>query len=213
MNRLSGPFKNGRYDTILPRVNRKQTVIGVVGIIVGFILGFFVAQGVTQPVQPGAGGQTAGLPSDHPSPEVMAQIEQLTNLAKQNPQDRQTRLKLGNFFYDMGRFDAAIPWYQEALALDPADVLASTDLGTCYLYIGNVSKALEQYQESLKIDPGHPQTLQNLGIAYFTAGEYGKAIDTWERLLKAHPDYPNAADVKSQLETARMHLATEAAAQ
>lgn len=203
---------NGRYDTIMPYVNRKQTAIGIVGIVIGFILGFFVAKGVTSPVETGVAAQSNTLPENHPSPQVMAQVEQLTNQAKQNPEDRETRLKLGNFFYDMGRFDAAIPWYEEALALDPTDVLVSTDLGTSYLYVGNVSKALEQYQKSLKIDPDHPQTLQNLGIAYFTTGEYQKAIDVWERLLKAHPDYPNAADVRNQLQTARMHLATEASA-
>ena len=193
-------------------MNRKQAVIGIVGIVIGFILGFFVAKGVTAPVPPGADAQANALPKDHPSPEVMAQIEQLTNLAKQNPQDRETRLKLANFFYDMGRFDAAIPWYEEAFALDPSDVLVSTDLGTSYLYVGNVAKALDQYQQSLKIDPDHAQTLQNLGIAYFTTGEYQKAIDIWEHLLQVHPDYENAADVRNQVKTAQMHLATEASA-
>jgi tetratricopeptide (TPR) repeat protein len=194
-------------------VNRKQAVIGIVGIVIGFILGFFVAKGVTTPVQSGTGGQASTLPQDHPSPEVMAQVEQWANQAKQDPKDRETRLKLGNFFYDLGRFDAAIPWYEEALALDPSDVLVSTDLGTSYLYVGNVAKALEQYQQSLKIDPDHPQTLQNLGIAYFTTGEYQKAIDVWERLLKAHPDYQSAADVRDQVKAAQMHLGTQASAQ
>ncbi len=193
-------------------MSRKQAVTGIVGIVIGFILGFFVAKGVVTPRQTETGAQASALPENHPSPEVMAQVEQLTKVANQNPQDRDTRLKLGNFFYDLGRFDAAIPWYEEAFALDPSDVLVSTDLGTSYLYVGNVSKALEQYQKSLKIDPDHPQTLQNLGIAYFTTGDYQKAIEVWERLLKAHPDYQNAADVRSQLQTARMHLATEASA-
>lgn len=194
-------------------MNRKQAVVGIVGIVIGFILGFFVAKGVTTPVQPGTNAQASALPQNHPGPEVMAQVEQWANLAKQNPKDRETRLKLGNFFYDLGRFDAAIPWYEEAWALDPSDVLVSTDLGTSYLYVGNVAKALEQYQQSLKIDPDHAQTLQNLGIAYFTTGEYQKAIEVWDRLLEAHPDYEGATDVRNQVKTAQMHLATEASAQ
>ncbi len=193
-------------------MNRKQAVTGIVGIVIGFILGFFVAKGPVAPGTPVAGTEAGTLPEDHPSPEVMAQFDQLTVQAKQDPQDRETRLKLGNLFYDMGRFDAAIPWYEEALALNPSDVLVSTDLGTCYLYVGNVAKALECYQSSLKIEPDHPQTLQNLGITYFTSGEYQKAIDTWEHLLKVAPGYAGADDVRTQIETARKHLSTEASA-
>jgi protein O-GlcNAc transferase len=119
---------------------------------------------------------------------------------------------LADIFYDMQRFDAAIPWYEEALALDPSDVHVSTDLGTAYLYTGKLEEALERYRQSLDLQPDHPQTLQNLGIAHFSTGDYQKAIDTWERLLSANPEYPHSADVMRQIDTARLHL-TGAASQ
>jgi tetratricopeptide (TPR) repeat protein len=146
------------------------------------------------------------MPENHPSPEMMAQVEQLTELVQKEPENRDAKVRLANTLYDIGRFDSAIPLYEAALEMDSSDVLVSTDLATAYLYTGQVDKALEQYQKSLVIEPDHAQTLQNMGIAYFSIGEYQKGIDVWERLVNVHPDYPNIADVRQQIETARMHL-------
>jgi cytochrome c-type biogenesis protein CcmH/NrfG len=180
-------------------------VIGAVGVIVGFILGFFLNQTLQTP-QTAAPPVQGSMPENHPSPEMMAQLESLTQLVQREPENRDARVRLANTFYDMGRFDSAIPAYEEALKMDPSDVMVSTDLATSYLYVGQVDKALEQFQESLVIEPDHAQTLQNLGIAYFSTGEYQKGIEIWERLVKVHPEYPNIEDVRRQIETARMHL-------
>jgi len=197
--------ETGRYDNIPATVNRRQVVIGTVGIVVGFILGFFTNQAVYSPQMTAPPAQS-GMPENHPSPEMMAQVEQLTELVQKEPENRDAKVRLANALYDIGRFDSAIPLYEAALEMDPSDVLVSTDLATAYLYTGKVDKALEQYQKSLVIEPDHAQTLQNMGIAYFSIGEYQKGIDVWERLVSVHPDYPNIADVRQQIETARMHL-------
>ncbi len=194
-------------------MNRKEIVTGVVGIVVGFILGFFVAQGVQAPAGAGQStSQAGGLPQDHPTPEMMEQVARLTEKAKAEPSNREVRIQLGNAFYDMGRFDAAIPWYEQALALNPNDVHATTDLGTCYLYTGAPEKAIATYQKSLELEPNHGQTLQNLGIVHFSLGDYQEAIDTWERLLSTNPEYPHREDVRKHIETARLHLTAGAAA-
>ncbi len=182
------------------------------GVLVGFIVGYFAGQLAQPPGAAVAHQQDDGLPSDHPSAELMARVQHLLEHARDDPHDRDARVQLADIFYDMQRFDAAIPWYEEALALDPSDVHVSTDLGTAYLYTGSLEKALERYRESLDLQPDHPQTLQNLGIAHFSTGDYQKAIDTWERLLRANPEYPHSADVVRQIDTARLHL-TGAASQ
>lgn len=199
------------YVTIRAIVaRRKEIASGVVGAITGFIVGFFVAQGIQGPPATSTRApevsDSGTLPENHPTPEQMARIQEMVAKARQAPQDRDIRVQLGNLFYDMGRFDAAIPWYEEALALNSDDVMVTTDLGTCYLFAGDPQKAIELYKKALTIEPGHPQTLQNLGIVYFSQGEYSGAIEVWEQLLQAHPDYPQADQVRQQIETARMHL-------
>lgn len=203
----------GRYDNIANSVNRKEIVTGVVGILVGFILGYFVALGVgsSRDAVPAVGAE-GGLPHDHPTAEQMEQAARLTEVAQAEPSNREVRVQLGDTLYDMGRFDMAIPWYQEALALNPNDVNVTTDLGTCFLYTGAPDKAIEFYEKSLSIDPNHGQTMQNLGIVHFSVGEYQKAIDMWERLLETNPEYRHRDDVRKHIETARMHLSPGLAA-
>jgi len=198
----------GRYDTILDLMNRESITIGIVGTVVGFILGYFVALGFQSetPVTEMTNNDESGLPDNHPSPEVMEQLQVLMEQVQKDPQDLTARVALANMYYDMNRFDAAIPWYEEAIKLNPSDVHVSTDLGTAYLYQGQTSEAIDRYQKSLIIEPNHPQTLQNLGIAHFSSGGYKEAIDIWIRLIDAHPDYPQAEEIKNQIKTARTHL-------
>lgn len=184
----------------------KQIVVGIVGVIVGFILGFFVAQGTQKPAAMSASAQEGGIPENHPSPETMEKLKVLMEQANADSQNREARVALGNLFYDIGRFDNAVQWYEQALALDPKDVHVSTDLGTAYLYLGNAAKAVERYQGSLLIEPDHAQTLHNLGVAQFSENKYQEAVDTWERLASIHPDYPHMEDLKEQIATARQHV-------
>jgi len=183
-----------------------------VGVIVGFILGFFVSQASVSSGLPGTVDQaSAALPENHPSPEVMERLQQMLEQVKSEPENLQLLVGLGNTYYDMGRFDAAIPWYEKAWKLGDQDVAVSTDLGTAYLYTGKIDEAVKQYQLSLSIEPDHPQTLQNLGIAYFSNGNYQGAVDVWERLIATHPEYPHAEELKKQIETARSHLDIDSA--
>ena len=193
-------------------MNRQQFVTGIVGIIVGFILGFFVAQGVI-PAGVSPPEMSGQVPENHPSPEVLERLETMLDRARTEPTDREVRVALGNTYYDMERYDAAIPWYKEALALEADDVGVSTDLGTSYLATGAVEQALERYRKSLELDPEHPQTLQNMGFAHFSVGDYEAAIASWEHLLKAHPDYAHAEDIREQMRLAQNHMATDTPSQ
>jgi tetratricopeptide (TPR) repeat protein len=188
----------------MSQTTSKQIAAGVVGIVIGFILGFFVAQGTLKD-DAGLASTEGDLPENHPSPELLQRIESWLTQAKADLKDRQVRVSLGNAYYDMGRFDAAVQWYEEALNLDDGDVRVTTDLGTSYLYLGRVDDAVQTYEKSLALDPYHPQTLQNLGIAHFSTGRYAQAVEVWEVLVEKHPDYPNADEIREQIETARMH--------
>ena len=186
---------------------------GAFGIAVGFILGFFTAkfekqEPVVAPIQHTETGQgtLSGLPEGHPPAEVLEELGKLQERAEEHPEDKQVRIVLGNSYYDMGRFDSAASWYQQALDLDPENLNVRTDLGTAQLYQGQVSEAIETYQRCLKFDPNHPQTLQNLGIAYFSSGNFASAIDAWERLLSGNPEYPHREEIRKQLENAKKHL-------
>lgn len=197
----------GDYDNIQRTMGNKQVTTGVVGIVIGFILGFFAFQIFLQnpagmsPQQVETSSQdSAQLPAEHPPAEVMEKMNELQDWAQSHPEDSQVRISLGNAYYDMGRFDAAIDWYEEALQLEPDNVDVRTDLGTAYLYTGNPIKAVERYKRSLEINPEHVQTLQNISVAYLSTGNYEEAIGHLERLLESNPDYPQRAEIEQQIE-------------
>ncbi len=193
----------------------KEIVTGVVGIAIGFIAGFFISQFLEQGVRTVPAQESATLqdpsqlPEGHPPAEVVETMRQLQAQAESSPQEREARVALGNTYYDMGRFDAAIKWYEEALDLEPRDIDVRTDLATSYLYIGNPIKAVELYRRSLQIDSTHAQTLQNIGVAYFSTGNFSEAVENWEKLIELHPDYPRRQELQEQIEKAKAHLRGE----
>jgi tetratricopeptide (TPR) repeat protein len=71
---------------------------------------------------------------------------------------------LANKYYDAGRYEDAIRYYQKALTLDPRNISVLTDLGTAHFYAGRPDEAIGFYNRSLEIDPRHVQSLHNLVI-------------------------------------------------
>ena len=194
-------------------MQNKPRVAAATGVVIGFILGFFAARihqeaDVSEPA-PQAQQTSSALPSDHPPPEVLEQLARLQEHARDHPEDAEVRIRLGNSYYDMNRFDAAAAWYVEALELDPGNVSVRTDLGTSQLYQGQVEAAIESYRKSLSLDPNHPQTLQNLGIAHFAADEFEAAIRIWQRLLVAHPEHHDKEKIEEFINNARERLNQE----
>ena len=108
-------------------------------------------------------------------------------------------------FYDIQRFQEAIPWYEKALQQQAGNINVSNDLATCYFATGNRAKAFVMLQQSLEIEADHPVTLQNLGWFHFQDSNFPEAIQNWELLIQVHPEFQNIEEVKEQLENAKAH--------
>ncbi len=76
-------------------------------------------------------------------------------------------------------------WYEQALAIEPRNVNASTDLGIGYYYMNQPDRALAQFDRSLAIDPRHTKTLLNVGIVRAYAKEdLEGAAQAWQRVVE-----------------------------
>jgi tetratricopeptide (TPR) repeat protein len=207
---------------------KKETMItAVIFLAVGFLAGYITdaqmnwsarqkaAQSAPTPSEmPPPGGAASapaggampqqGLPEGHPPIDSAAIIQQMENVAAQNPKDADVRLKLANFLYDQKQYSKAIEWYQRALELDPKNVNARTDLGTAYFYTGRPQDALREYDKSLEIDPKHEQTLLNAIVVNLEGThDLAAAQKAWDRLYKLNPNHPALAGLKGQIDTAR----------
>jgi tetratricopeptide (TPR) repeat protein len=188
-------------------VRKDAVVFGVAGIffglLVGWIIGSQASRGAAVPGQPAP--QAAAAPAQAAPQLDESRVAALRRTAEENPRDAETRVALGNLYFDAERFEEASRWYADALAVDPNDVNASTDLGIAYYYLNQPDKALAQFERSLAIDPSHSKTLLNTGIVRaFGKQDLKGAAEAWQRVLEVAPaNSQEAAAARQALEGLR----------
>ena len=182
-------------------------------LVLGVALGYLFRGSASPAAQPAA---SVAVQPDNGSPkqgaEAQAAVAQAAapylEAVKQNPNDYDSLVKLGNLFYDGQQFPNAVQYYERALAIHPENADVRTDMGTAYWYAGNADKAVDAMEISLKYRPGHPQTLFNLGwVRWQGKGDPKGAIEAWQQLLKANPDYPQKQQVEQYIAKAKEHAA------
>ncbi len=181
---------------------------GLAGVLFGLLAGWIIGteQGprspATAPPAPAAAAQTT--PASRPAEVDQAQVNALTSLAQNQPKDAGPRVQLGNLYFDAERYDDAIKWYSEALAISPDDPDVSTDLGVSYYYTNQPDRAIAQFNHSLEVNPKHPKTLLNLGIVRaFGKQDLEGATKAWEQLVEIAPDSPEGQAAKQALASLR----------
>jgi tetratricopeptide (TPR) repeat protein len=163
---------------------------GIAGILFGLIAGWVIGsqQAVARPSPAAAPQAAAAAPAAGAAPRAPVLDEAQVTALK-------------SVYFDADRYDEAITWYTEALALAPNDVNVITDLGVCYYYTNQPDKALEQFNRSLKLDPRHTKTLLNVGIVKaFGKQDLQGASEAWQQVMKIAPDSPEAQAAKRALD-------------
>jgi len=159
-------------------VKKDNVWIGLISLVVGGLIGYLVGvQSAWKELreqigehthesstQPSGVSQPQGLPEGHPPVTTEADFETLKKAVERAPQNAGLVTNLANKYYDAGRYEDAIRYYQRALTLDPRNVSLMTDLGTAHFYVGRPDEAIGFYNRSLEIDPRHVQSLHNLVI-------------------------------------------------
>lgn len=174
------------------------------GLIIGWVLGTQNATGIGRVAAPAA--QTAAAPAaapgaQQPAPLDQARVQALQSLAENDAKDVQSRVQLGNMFFDAEQYPQSIAWYEQAIALNPADPNVSTDLGVAYYYTNQPDRALAQFEKSLATDPKHTKTLLNVGIVRaFGKNDLAGAAKAWEAVVAIAPDSPEGQAAKKGLE-------------
>jgi tetratricopeptide (TPR) repeat protein len=124
--------------------------------------------------------------------------------AQSLPDDASPRVSLGDLYFEAQRFEEAIEWYDQALALNPADVDAGTNLGVSYYYSDQTERAIETFERSLEVDPSHQRALLSLGIVKaFGLQDLDGAIVVWERVVAIAPDSPEGLAAQDSLDRIR----------
>jgi len=176
-------------------------MLGVGVMFAAAIMGWIIWTERPVPVAPPTTEPAAASAETGPMPILdEARVEELTSQVETDPNDVESRRALATVYFEAQRFEEAIPWYEEVLALAPDDVESSTRLGTSFFYGDLPERAVEQFDRSLEIEPDHAQTLLNIGIVRaFGLQDLEGAIAAWNRLLEVAPDGPEAQGAREGL--------------
>jgi cytochrome c-type biogenesis protein CcmH/NrfG len=188
----------------------ESIVIGVAGTVFGLIVGWIIGtqqaparpfESAPAPVaQAAAGTPPPSSPQAAAAPFDEAQAAALRTIADKDPANAQSRVQLGNMYFDAERYQDAIQWYEAALKLNPGDVSVSTDLGVCFYYTNQPDRAVRQMEESLRLDARHTKTLLNLGIVKaFGKQDLAGAAAAWEEVVRVAPGSQEAAAAQRSL--------------
>jgi cytochrome c-type biogenesis protein CcmH/NrfG len=183
-------------------------VFGIAGTLFGLIIGWVLGTQQARQTAPVAAptAQAAPAPQQQaaapqPVPIDPERVKALEGQAAQNARDSQSRVQLGNMFFDAEQFPQAITWYEQALKINPNDANVSTDLGVAYYYTNQPDRALAQFDHSLTVDPRHIKTLLNVGIVRaFGKQDLPGAARAWQQVVDLSPDSPEGQAARKGLD-------------
>lgn len=162
-------------------MKKEHILMLVAGFVLGAVVCFIVMkQQAAQQPAPAPMAAPTQAPAAAPQPEFdpnqhMAGLTAFIAKAKADPKDVASRIQLGNTYYDIGKFAEAIPWYEEALVLQPTNTDVTVDLGVCYHNLGQHEKGISLFEKALTLDPVKKQPLMNRVIVYGNGGLKNKA--------------------------------------
>jgi tetratricopeptide (TPR) repeat protein len=91
-----------------------------------------------------------------------------------------------------GRVDDSVPYFQQALRLNPHHLLALDNLGNAYRAQKNWDEARKALERAVEVSPQDPEANYSLGMVFAQSNDTAKAYEYLQRALKARPVYPEA---------------------
>jgi len=184
--------------------NKKILIISVV-IVVVFIFAL-VASGVfdigIQPETTQIDNSSENTNSGRVDLSNIAEINELEEKIKANPEDLESALHLAHLQQDARLSEKAISNYKKYLAKYPDDADARVDMAICYYNLNDYNTAISEMETAIKYQPKHQIAYLNLGIVNLAA----KNIEASKEWLKKTVELdPNSEAGKRAAELMHSH--------
>lgn len=98
-----------------------------------------------------------------PDHNTMAQkqLEKFKTDLQQNPKNHEIMLKIANACFELGQYQEAIAYCEQALTIEPKNPDIITNYGMVLKKVGKPEEALLQFEKAYSLDPKHWQALHN----------------------------------------------------
>ena len=147
-------------------------------------------------VMPADTAMSGAMPPNH---DMLMQTKMLEDYLKNNPGDLEHLIMLGNLYFDLGRFDAAVDPYQKALKLKPDNDNVRVDYAVSLFNTGKGDSAVKELEQVIQHNPKHQTAYYNLGVIHLHLKHSDKAKMYWEHVLHIDPDTELAKKAKISL--------------
>ena len=107
---------------------------------------------------------------------------------KLQPNDFEIIFEYGNFLYSISKNTEAERFYQEALDIEPDNILALTFMALNKLILNQLDEAKDYIMKALKINPHHEYILFCAGRIFYARKEYEEAKPYLIRAVEQNPD-------------------------
>ena len=99
---------------------------------------------------------------------------------------------LGNAYYDIGKYEDAVFFYNKAIELDDTLFSAQFNLAYSHVKLMNYEKSISILTAILTEDPNNVDMLQLLGYAYHLHGDEELALAAYDKILAIAPEHKDA---------------------
>jgi TolA-binding protein len=162
--------------------------------ILGISLAVFAAIVFLVTTTQDGNGALAAVPTEFRS-VLSDQQERILDLSLQlqeNPADLDTKLQLGNEYFELRErtgdptyADLARKYYEQYLQARPDDAAVHTDLAITYYVLGRTDRAIQEATAVLQQEPDHVNANYNLGIFYWKGrGDYEAAAAQFRKVIE-----------------------------
>ncbi len=132
-------------------------------------------------------------PVPPPTPPVDdPQLKALINDVTADPNNRDKRVKLVEWYRDNGYPLEAAKQLEILVQQNPADVALRHQLGDMYNAAGMPDEALKAWEDARDVAPNNPDAHNKVGIAYLERKRYDEALHEFQEAVQVDPSYVEA---------------------
>ncbi|HEX5732334.1 MAG TPA: tetratricopeptide repeat protein [Blastocatellia bacterium] len=178
-------------------MNRKY-MFGAIGLAIGFIAMFFITKSINQseaPMTATAGGpaaRTQGAPAQPNQQQMMTEVREAMDKAKNNPKDFAAQERVARMYYQIGMTEESVEYMKKAYDADATEagkIGIQSYLGQHYYGKKNYSEAEKWFRRALEVDSTDTDVLIHLGVSFLqrTPPDPDKAVTFIQSALKQKP--------------------------
>ncbi|MDR2735123.1 MAG: tetratricopeptide repeat protein [Spirochaetota bacterium] len=124
----------------------------------------------------------------------------LLEALKQEPENPDCYLFIGNIYSNKREFEKAIAYYRIGLDITDRPNIFHFNMGQALYYSKRYDEALVSFRNAVLGEEGIPDAWLELGRTYYQLSDKSNTIYAWQRYLRAKPDNPQAAVLRKAIQ-------------